>query len=67
MILRFATKRDLHGNRLYFIIDTEKKEYSRNNSKWFHREDFVEVGKQDLIKLWYETTGNGEYTEMDNI
>lgn len=67
MILRFATKHDVNGNRKYFIIDTENKEYSMNNSKWFHRNDFIQIGKQDMIKIWYETTGSGEYEEVDNI
>lgn len=67
MILRFATKRDVNGNRLYLIVDTDKKEYSRHNSKWFHRDDFIQVGKQDMVKILYETAGNGEYEEVDNI
>ena len=67
MILKFATKRDVNGNRKYLAIDTDKKQWSNNNASWFCRDDIVEVGKQDLIKIWYEVTGTGEYEEADNI
>ena len=51
MIIRFATKRDINGNRKILIVDLDKKCYSRESSHWFCREDFAEVSKTDFKKL----------------
>lgn len=66
MIMKFATKRNLHGNRRYLCIDTETKQFAREPSHWFCREDFVEVGYRDLQKL-AEKCKNEGYVEVDNM
>lgn len=64
MIFKFATKRDINGNRYYLMIDTEKKIYSRQPHRWFCREDFTEVTKTDKRRL-IETLKKDGYTETD--
>ena len=66
MILKFATKRNVNGNRKYLVFDTEAKQYARESSHWFCREDFVEVGVKDLRKLT-ETVRDEGYMEVDNM
>jgi hypothetical protein len=62
MILKFATKRDISGNRYYLMIDTEKKIFSRQPHHWFSREDFTEVTKTDKRRL-IETLEKDGYNE----
>lgn len=66
MIVKFATKRDVNGNRKYLVFDTEIKQFARESSHWFCREDFVEVGTKDLRKLTEMCRDEG-YTEVDNM
>lgn len=66
MILKFVTKRNVNGNRKYLAFDTEIKQFARESSHWFCREDFVEVGSNDLRKLT-EMCREGGYTEVDNM
>ena len=51
MILEFATKRDVNGNRYYLGIDTDKKTFARERGKWYSREDVTEIGKNDRRKM----------------
>lgn len=64
MILKFATKRDINGNRYYLAIDTENKTFSRLPRHWFCREDFIEVTKTDKRRL-IETLKKDGYTETN--
>lgn len=66
MIMKFATKRNVNGNRKYLVFDTEIKQFARESSHWFCREDFMEVGVKDLRKLTEMVKGEG-YTEVDNM
>lgn len=66
MILKFATKRNVNGNRNYLVFDTESKQFARESSHWFCREDFVEVGLMDLRKLT-QMCKDFNYTEVDNM
>lgn len=66
MILRFATKRDVNGNRKYAIIDTVNKQYSMESARWFHRDDFVEVSTADRRKIIIECVGYG-YDMVDYL
>ena len=50
MIIRYATKRDINGNRYYLIIDTEAKTYALTPSKWFNKEDYITATKTDKRK-----------------
>ena len=64
MTLKFATKRDRNGNRYYRIVNTDQKQYSKQPSHWFCREDFIEVSKNDLHRLETFLDDSG-YTEID--
>ena len=48
MILRFATNRDRNGNRYYLILDCWEKKFSVVPSRWFNRNDFIIVTKQEV-------------------
>lgn len=43
MKINLATKRNAAGWRKILLIYTETKEYSRESTHWFCREDFAEV------------------------
>lgn len=64
MIMKFATKRNVNGNRHYLIFDTEAKQYAMESSRWFCREDFAEIGLKDLHKLMEVVKSEG-YMEVD--
>lgn len=66
MILEFATKRDVNGNRYYLGIDTEKKSFSRERGHWYSREDITEISKADRRKI-IEQLENAGFTETEKI
>lgn len=66
MILEFATKRDINGNRYYLGIDTEKKSFSRERGRWYSRDDITEITKADRRKI-IEQLENAGFTETERI
>ena len=66
MINRYATKTDINGNTYKLIIDAGRQIYSRENSGFFHRSDFVTVTKRDYRKLLEEAKTAG-YQEVSCI
>lgn len=66
MILEFATKRDINGNRYYLGVDTENKTFSRERGKWYGRDDVVEVGKRDRRKMIDELVESG-FSEIEHF
>ena len=67
MILRFATKRDVNGNRYYLAIDTFRNEWARESAHWYTRDDIIEISKKDrrrMIEALQKETG---YKEVNNI
>lgn len=64
MILKFATKRDINGNRYGVEIDTDAKIYSRNFTSW-HYDEYITIGKRDRWKL-IDTLQAAGYTETDD-
>lgn len=67
MILKFATKRDINGNRMFFAIDTSKKQYTDNNAHWFCREEIIEVSKTDLRKIRMECVYNEQWKYIESL
>lgn len=61
MEIRFATKRDVNGNRYYLTINTETHEYSRRDM-WFHAEDFITITRAEMRKLTQSCKNHG-FTE----
>lgn len=51
MLLKFATKRNVNGNRHYIAIDTENKIYSKQPSSWICKGDFIEITKTALRQI----------------
>ena len=66
MILEFATKRDVNGNRYYLGVDTENKTFARERSHWYSREDIFEISKTDRRKMIDQLENEG-YNEIDRI
>ena len=66
MILEFATKRNINGNRYYLGIDTEKKSFSRERGRWYSRNDITEITKTDRRKI-IEQLENAGFTETERI
>ena len=66
MILEFATKRDINGNRYYLGIDTENKSFSRERGQWYNREDITEITKADRRKMIGQLENAG-FTETERI
>ena len=64
MILKFATKRNINGNRRYLIFNTKTKQYATESAHWFCREDFVEIALVDLRKLVNTCKSEG-YKQVD--
>lgn len=64
-MLLFSTKRDINGNRYYLAIDHERKEYTRE-PRYFHKEDFVEIGKRDRAKI-IEALDKDGFKEVDTL
>lgn len=51
MILKFATKRNQNGNRVFLAIDTDSREYARQPRAWITKEDITEISNRDLHKI----------------
>ena len=65
MLLHFKTKRDTNGNTKYLGIDTEKKQYSRQSSKWISKE-YPELKTSDY-KNMLEQLRRENWQEIDRI
>lgn len=63
MILKFATKRNINGNRTYLAIDTITREYARQAQSWYCKEELIEVTCKDLHKVLQSCIDNN-YTEV---
>lgn len=66
MILKFATKRNANGNRIYLAIDTTNREYARESQSWYCREEMIEVSHKDLHKVLQSCIDNN-YSEVSYI
>lgn len=51
MILEFATKRDINGNRRYLAVDTEKRVFATDSRRWYSREDFAQITATDRRRM----------------
>lgn len=58
MIMRFATQRDINGNRYTLVIDTENKLFSRNINP-YNYSDYISIGKRDRNKMISELEKDG--------
>lgn len=61
MITKYATKRDINGNRYTLIVNTESKTFQRSYNP-FDYSDYITIGKRDRNKLIDQLTSEG-YTE----
>lgn len=61
MITKYATKRDINGNRYTLIVNTENKTFQRSYNP-FDYSDYITIGKRDRNKLIDQLTSEG-YTE----
>lgn len=61
MITKYATKRDINGNRYTLIVNTENKTFQRSYNP-FDYSDYIAIGKRDRNKLIDQLTSEG-YTE----
>ncbi len=66
MILKFATKRNVNGNRTYLEIDTTTREYARQSRSWYCKEEIIEVSHKDLHKVLQSCIDNS-YSEVSYI
>lgn len=66
MITKYATKRDINGNTYKLIIDTERRLYAQDNSGFFHRCDFITIGKRERARM-IETLKDAGYRETNAI
>ena len=66
MILSFATKRGANGLRKWLVIDTERKEFSRDCRRFCPaRDDFTEISDKDRRKLLSEIENCPGWVEVD--
>ena len=66
MLLKFATKRNVNGNRLYIAIDTENKTYSLMPSSWLCKGDFIEITRTALRQI-KDKAESDNYTYVDSL
>lgn len=66
MEIRFATKRDINGNRIYLGIDTAAREYARMPHGFLCKGDFVEVTRKELHQLLQKCIDD-EYMEVTSM
>lgn len=59
MILRFKTKRNMNGNTRYIAIDTDKKEFSRQNWGISEMIDAIEIKSKDFNRIRDEAINTG--------
>ena len=55
----YATKPDRCGNTYKLVIDTDKRQYSHENSGFFHRSDAITTTRANLRRLEEEAKRNG--------
>lgn len=68
MILSFATKRGANGLRKWLVIDTERKEFSRDCRRFCpSRDSFVEISGKDRKKLLSEIENCSDWSEVDYV
>ena len=67
MILKFATKRNTNGNRKYLAIDFQYKQFSRNPTHWFCREDFTEISSSDYNRITEQLASEQHFTEIESL
>lgn len=66
MKINICTKRNQNGYRKILLIDTETKEYSRESTHWFCREDFAEVSITDFRRTLEKVEKEG-YNEVERM
>lgn len=66
MILKFATKRDVNGNRYFLGIDTGAECFALESYHWYSREDIIEISKKDRRALIEQLENNG-FKRVDYI
>lgn len=66
MILKFATKRDINGNRKPLFIDTDKKIYACQSAMWYCREEITEIKAHDRARMINDLNNNG-FIKVDFI
>lgn len=59
MILQFATKRDINGNRYFLGIDTGARCFATESRHWYSREDIIEISKKDRREIIAQLETNG--------
>ena len=64
MKISYCTKRNAAGWRKKLIVDTDKKQFSRESTHWFCREDFAEVSIGDFRRMLEKVEKEG-YTQVD--
>lgn len=66
MLIKFATKKNVYGNRKYIAIDTESKTYSKQPSTWLCIGDFCEVTTKALREMEEKAKSEG-YNYIDAL
>ena len=66
MKINLATKRNAAGWRKILLIDTETKQYSRESTHWFCREDFAEVSITDFRRT-LEKVEKAGFSEVERM
>lgn len=66
MKINLATKRNAAGWRKILLIDTEAKQYSRESTHWFCREDFAEVSTTDFRRM-LEKVEKAGFSEVERM
>ena len=62
MITKYATKRDINGNRYTLIVNDRNKTFDRSYNP-FDYSDYITISKRDRIKLVGQLLENG-YTPL---
>lgn len=58
-MLKFATKRDINGNRYTVVIDTVNKKIKRDYNPAWGYSDYITIGKRDREKLINQLLDHG--------
>ena len=64
MIIEYATRRDVNGNRHYLGVGNEIFVFSRERGSWYGRDDVIEISKKDYRKM-IERLERAGYTEVE--
>ena len=62
MITKYATKRDINGNRYTLIVNDTEKTFERSYNPYDYS-DYITIGKRDRNKLIEQLIENG-YTQI---